>query len=119
MSLYNIAASAAGHLAGRLARRALAATVMTAFATVALYHFTIAGKLALATRFSDLQTQLIVAGIYAAVSAAILASLWVMRRSQQQKPAPALAQSREMKLAMLVEAAMLGFELARKGTRSR
>jgi hypothetical protein len=119
MNLYNIFATAAGHLVGRFVLRTLTAIIMAAFAAVALYHFTIAGMLALATRFSDLQTQLIVAAIYAAISITGLTILWAMKRRKAKPSAPVLSERREMQLAMLIEAAMLGFELARKGTRSR
>jgi hypothetical protein len=119
MSLYNIAASAADHLVGRLLRRAALALVMAAFAVVAIYHFTVAGMLALQTRFSDLHTQLIVAAIYTAMAAIALTILWAWRRKRTTPSAPLLSEPRQMQLAMLIEAAMLGYSLARKGERAR
>jgi hypothetical protein len=119
MSLYNIAAAATDHLLGRLLRRALLALVMAAFAIVAIYHFTIAGMLALAVRFGDLQAQLIVAAIYTALAAISYAILWAMGRKNATPSAPGLSATREMQLAMLVEAAMLGFSLTKKGKRAR
>ncbi len=117
MSLYDIAATTADHLLGRLVRRALLALALAGFAIVALYHFTVAGMLALETRFSDLHAQLIVAGIYAALVAIGYAGLWATGHGQAKPDTPVLSKPREMQLAMIVEAAMLGYSLARKRTR--
>ncbi len=119
MSLYNIAAGAADHLLRRFLRRALLALGMAAFAIVAIYHFTIAGMLALETRFGDLHAQLIVAAIYTALVAISYAILWATGRRNATSSARILNQPREVQLAMLIEAAMLGYSLARKGQRSR
>jgi hypothetical protein len=100
-------------------RRALLGLAMAALAVVAIYHFTVAATLALETRFSDLHAQLIVASIFTALSGLSYAILWAIRRKPAEAKAPVLSQSRETKLAMLIEAAMLGFELAKKGRRSR
>ncbi len=117
MSLYTIAANAAYHLVGRLLRRALFALALAGFAIVALYHFTAAGTLALETRFNDLQAQLIVAGIYAALVAIGCAGLWATGRRRAKPEAPAVSKPREMQLAMILEAAMRGYSLARKRAR--
>jgi hypothetical protein len=119
MSLYNIATAAADHLVGRFLRRALLALAMAALAVVAIYHFTVAGTLALENHFSDLHAQLIVAGVYAALAIANYVILWATGRGNTKARTPALGQQREKQLTTLVEAAMLGFELARKGTRAR
>ena len=91
MSLYNIAAAATDHLLGRLLRRALLALVMAAFAIVAIYHFTVAGMLALEAHFGDLHAQLIVAAIYTALAAISYAILWAMGRKNATSSAPALS----------------------------
>jgi type VI protein secretion system component VasK len=119
MSLYNIATAAADHLAGRFLRRALLALAMAALAIVAIYHFTVAGTLVLETYFSALHAQLIVAGIYTALAIGSYTILWATGRRNAKTHAPMLSQQREKQLTTLVEAAMVGFELARKGTRSR
>jgi hypothetical protein len=119
MSLYNIAMAAADHLAGQFLRRALLALAMAALAIVAIYHFTVAGTLVLETHFSDLHAQLIVAAIYTALAIVSYAILWATGRRNAKARAPMLSQQREKQITTLVEAAMLGFELARKGTRSR
>ena len=119
MSLYNIAASATDHLVGRFLRRALLAIAMAALAVVAIYHFTVAATLALETHFSDLHAQLIVAAIYTALVIVSYAILWATGRRSAKVRVPALSPQREQQLTMLVEAAMLGFELAKKRARSR
>ena len=63
--------------------------------------------------------QPMVAGIYTALAAIALTILWAMRRTRTKPSASPLAHQRETQLVMLVEAAMLGYELARKGTSSR
>lgn len=119
MRLDQIMAAATGHLVGRVVRRASLVVVMAACAVVALYHFTVAGMIALQGQFSDLGTRLIVGGIYAFLSVVALAILWAMRaRPIQAAGAPAPSNPREMQLVMLVEALMLGYSLARKRERS-
>jgi hypothetical protein len=119
MNLQTIAAAVASHLFGRLLRRALLGLVMAALAIVAIYHFTVAGMLALETRFDALHAQLIVAAIYSALAVISLTILWVTGRHRAKARAPLLTHQREMQVATLIEAAMLGYELARKGTSSR
>jgi hypothetical protein len=119
MRLDHLIAVATEHFVGRLLRRSLIAIVMAACAVVALYHFTKAGTIALQGQYGDLDARLIVGGIYALVSIISLGILWAMR----PKPAnlagpPALSNSREMQLVMLVEAVMLGYALARKRERA-
>jgi uncharacterized membrane protein len=119
MRVDQIMAGVAEHLVGRLLRRALIAAVMAACAVVALYHFTIAGTIALQGPYGDLYARLIVGGIYALLSIIALSILWAMR----SKPAAftgasALSNPREIQLVMLVEAVMLGYTLARKRERA-
>jgi hypothetical protein len=119
MNLYNIAAAATHHLFGRLLRRALLALIMAAFAIVAIYYFTAAGTLALETRYGGLLAQLIVAAIYTTLAAITLTILWSKGRNRTTANTPVLNHQREMQLAILLEAAMLGYSLARKGERAR
>jgi hypothetical protein len=119
MNLYNIATAAADQLIGRFLRRALLSLAMAALAVVAIYHFTAAGTLVLETHFSDLHAQLIVAAIYAALAIVSYAILWATGRRNSKARTPMLSRHHEKQIATLVEAAMLGFDLARKGTRSR
>ena len=120
MRLDNLIAVATDHLVGRVLRRALVAAVIGICAVIALYHFTIAGDIALADRFGDFDARLIIGGIYAAVALISFVILWAMRRnSALPASASALSNPREVQLVMLVEAVMLGYALARKGERTR
>ena len=85
---------------------------------MAIYYFTVAGTVALETQYGTLNARLIVGIIYAAV-AIIIAIWWAVQGRSANFSTPALSQQREQQLTMLVEAAMLGFELARKRARSR
>ena len=118
MRLDRIAASAMKELAGRLMRRAAAAALMALFALIAIYQFTVAGTIALETQHGALNAHLIVAGIYVALALAAFGVFWAMRTKPIDNALPALNQPREMQLIMLVEAVMLGYALARKGSRA-
>ena len=115
MSLYDSTAAAFGRVIWRVAL----AFVVAAFGTVAIYYFTSAGMLALEARFSVLHAQLIVAAIYTMLAAISYAILWAMSRKRATASAHLLSAPREAQLTMLLEAALLGFSLARKVTRSR
>ena len=120
MRLDQLVTVAVGHLLGRLIKRALLAAAITIFALVAIYHFTVAGTLALDAQFGELQAQLIVGGGYAAGAVVALAILWAMRGKSSATSAPVPSENaREMQLVMLVEAAMLGYSLARKREQAR
>ncbi len=123
MRLNDIADLTLSHLFGRLLRRALGVLLLALFAAVALYHATAAGTLALAAEFGMLYAYLIVAGIYAAAALIVLTVLWSTRnksldRTDREAPAGALASPRNMQIAMLIEAVMLGYAMARKSGKS-
>jgi len=119
MRLDHFIAVAAEHLVGRLLRRSLIAATMAVCAVVALYHFTIAGTIALQGQYGDLYARLIVGGIYALLSIVSLSILWAMRpKPTAPDGTPVLRHEREMQLVMLVEAVMLGYALARKRERA-
>lgn len=113
MRLENIA----GWIFGRILRRALLALLVAVFAVVAIYYFTVAGSIALETEYGLLHARLIVGGIYAALAISC-AIWWAIQGSTATSNAPALSGQRDMQIAMLVEAVMLGYALARKGTRA-
>ena len=118
MRLEQIAALALHHLLGRMLRRAMVAVLLAIFVLVAIYHFTIAGTIELAAQFGELHARLIVGGIYAALALISFAVFWAMRGTTANAGAPALIQPRDMQIAMLVEAVMLGYALAKKGERA-
>ena len=120
MNFNNLIATATGHLLGRLLRRAFVVVVMGFCLIIALYHLTIAGNIALTGQYGDLDARLIIGAVYAAMALISLVILWAMRaRSAKYAETPALSKPHEMQLVMLVEAAMLGYSLARKGARAR
>jgi len=119
MRIDQIAAMIVSHLFGRMLRRAIAAMSIAIFLMVAIYHLTIAGTIALETQFGALHARLIVGGIYAAMALISLAVFFALRgRNGNALGAPALTQPREMQIAMLVEAVMLGYALAQKSERA-
>jgi type VI protein secretion system component VasK len=122
MRLSDLSEIAVSVLFGRLLRRALGAALLMLFALIAVYHFTVAGTLALDAEVGVLYARLIVAAIYTAAALITLIVLWATRTKPliEDQTADALMSPRNAQVAMLVEAAMLGYALARKsGDRSR
>lgn len=118
MQVEQLATAAINHLLGRMLRRMLVAAAVAAFAIVAIYQFTIAGTLALDAQYGDVQARLIVAAIYSVTALACCVVLWAMRGKASSNGMPAVpGGAREMQMVMLVEAAMLGYALARKRDR--
>jgi len=117
MQIEQIALGAVEHLIGRLLRRVLVAIAVGVFALIALYHFESSGLLALQVQYGAIDAHLIVGGIFVAAALMGLFALWRMTR----KPADTamLPNAREMQLAMLVEAVMLGYALAQRSGRAR
>ncbi len=120
MRIDQIAALATSHFLSRLIRRAAVAVALAVFAIVAVYHFTVAGEIALAEPYGTLIARLIVGSVYAAITLVTLVVLWVMgRRHGARAATPALSHNaRELQFVMLVEAVMLGYSLARKRERT-
>jgi hypothetical protein len=119
MRLGSIAGRAFDHLLGRMLRRALVAIVTTVCAIVAFYYFTAASSLALEAEYGAVNANLIIGGIYSGFAVIGIGLVWVMRnRTATGTATPALASQREMQLVILVEAVMLGYALARKGSRA-
>ncbi len=116
MRLSDVPEFAVHLLFSRLLRRAFVAALLVLFALIAVYHFTVAGTLALDAEFGVLQARLIVAAIYTAAALVALIVLWATRSKSpiDDAAAGALASPRNMQMAMLIEAVMLGYSLARK-----
>jgi len=117
MRIDQVAGVAIDHLVGRLLRRALILLVFAVCAIVALYQFTVAGNGELETQFGIVQAHLIVGAVYAAVASIALVIWWAMRSKTVSPNIPALNPQRELQIAMLIEAVMLGYSLARKSDR--
>ena len=117
MRLSDIAEATISQLIGRLVRRAVGFALVGLLALVTFYYISAAGLMALAINFGPLYAYLIMAGIYAAVAAIVLIVLFATRTKAvppQEKVLNALSSPRNMQIAMLVEAVMLGYSLARK-----
>jgi hypothetical protein len=117
MHIDRIAEVMAGHLLGRLLRRAFLALAVIALSVVALSYFTAAGMMALEAQLGMLHARLIIGAIYALV--AIVGAIWWLacgRPAGSSVPLPSA--QRDMQIAMLVEAVMLGYALAQKGSRA-
>ena len=110
---------AAGQLLGRLLRRALVAVALAIAAIVAIYQGSVAGTLALQAQYGATNAHLIVGAIFVALAVIFLAIFLAMRGKSSKAAAPALSQQRDLQLAMLVEAVMLGYALARRSDRAR
>jgi hypothetical protein len=121
MRLSDIAEIAVHQLFGRLLRRAFGFALIGLFAIVALYYASAASALALTIKFGVLYADLIMAGCYAAAAVIVLIVMWATRAklmAAQVELTNGLSSPRNMQIAMLVEAAMLGYSLARKSDKS-
>jgi energy-coupling factor transporter transmembrane protein EcfT len=107
-------------LLGRVLRRTAGYTLLVLFTLIALYHFTVAGMMSLEDIYGVLHARLIVAAIYLAAAIIVLIVLWVTRAklltSTTSGDTPAAPRATQM--AALIEAAMVGYAMARK-TRER
>jgi hypothetical protein len=118
MSLANIAAAATEQLVAKYLRRFLTALLIALFALIALYHFTVAGILALEHQFGALDARLIAAGIYTTLTLVSFAAFWAIGPRTVPAETDTTPGSRVMQLAALIEAATLGYELSRKGQKA-
>ena len=116
MQLNDIASATLNQMFGRLLRRALGAALLAAFVIVAVVYANGAGTLALTQNYGALNAYIIMAAIYAVLALAVLTILWANRAKPvvTEKPEGALASPRNMQIAMLIEAVMLGYSLSRK-----
>ncbi len=116
MRFSHIAEFTINHLFSRLKRRTIGASALVLFTLVAVYYFTSAGMQALEAEYGLLHARLIVAAIYTAAALIALIVLWATRAKPpiDDQTANALMSPRNAQIAMLIEAAMLGYALARK-----
>ena len=121
MQLKQLITAAVDHFIGRILRLTLLAVLIAVFALAAIYHFAAAGTVALEAKYGLLYAQLIIGAIFAAAAGIVFAVMAAMRSSAKVKitNAKALDSPHASKLAMLIEAAMLGYALSRKGGRTR
>jgi len=117
MRLADIAEATVSQIVGRLMRRAVLFALLGILAIVTLYYASAAGTVALALTYGPITAYLIMAGIYALLAIAVLIAILATRTkaaSVQDSLASPLNSPRNMQIAMLVEAVMLGYTLARK-----
>lgn len=123
MRLTDIAEGAASALIARYLKRALLVALVGVFATVTLYYLSAAGLMALAMAYGPLYAYLIMAGIYAVAGLIALTVFYATRNRTAVRQdavgdavgaAAASMTPRNMQIAMLVEALMVGYSLARK-----
>jgi hypothetical protein len=102
-------------LFGKLLRRATGIALLVLFTFVAVYHFTVAGTLELEGAYGLLYARLIIAVIYLAAALIMLIVMWTTRTKPLIKnKAAAVVSSRDVQMAALIEAAVLGYAAARK-----
>lgn len=121
MRLTDIAEATVSAIITRLLKRAVIIALAGALAIVTLYYASAAGTLALAGSYGLLNAYLIMAGIYAALAAIAVIVFYATRpkpvlQAEQNNAAGLMSSPRNMQIAMLVEAVMLGYTLARKST---
>ena len=117
MRLTELAEATISPLVARLARRVALFAALGILAIVTLYYVSAAGTVALALEYGPVMAYLIMAGIYALATIAVVIALLATRSRPvpaQDKVANALSSPGSMLFAMLVEAVMLGYTLARK-----
>ncbi len=123
MRLTDIAEGALSGMIARYVRRAILFALIGACAIITLYYANSAATLALALQYGPLYAYLIMAGIYAVAALIALAVFYATRHRAAEPQAAAdatvaglLSSPRNMKIAMLVEAVLLGYSLARKSS---
>jgi hypothetical protein len=133
MRINDIVASAVGNAtaklggaASKLRRTAILYAICAFCAVAAIVFATSATLIALEPAVGTVYARLILAGVFALIAAAIVLAVWALNRPRHapEKPVPLQAQPAQAQaarssaqfaqLAMIVEAVMLGYSMARK-----
>lgn len=117
MRLSDLIKATLGDMLGRLLWRAGAALFAVAALLAAAYHLTAAATLALSAHYGALDAYLLVGGGYAIATLIVAAILLATRRGKPAATSPAaalLSSPRNAQVALLLEAAMIGFLAAKK-----
>ena len=120
MRLTELAEATISPLVARLVRRAALFVALGLLGIVTLYYVSAAGTVALALEYGPVTAYLIMGGIYALLAIIVAITLLATRTKTvpaQDPVANALSStssSRNMQIAALIEAVMLGYTLARK-----
>ena len=107
------------YLFGRVLRRAMLVVFIGVLTFTAIYHFTIAGTLALEAQYGLLYARLIVGAAYSAAALVTTIIFWAMRtkRPNEKRVVGATAAPRNAQITMLIEAGVLGYRFGRKSGR--
>jgi cytochrome b len=106
-----------GELFGRLLWRAGGVALAALFGLVALYHLTVAAMLKLEMLYTPIEASLWVGVGYAVVALGIVVTIWATRRkrtAQREQITGFLNAPGNAQMAMLLEAAMVGFMAGKK-----
>jgi hypothetical protein len=117
MRLGEIVEAALGEMFGRLLWRAAGVVIAALAAVASLYQLTVAGTMALELRYGALDARLIVGGAYLLVTVVAATVVWARRRPYtrtREHLDEMIASPRTGQIAMLLEAAMVGFSAAKK-----
>ncbi|MBN9048096.1 MAG: hypothetical protein J0H78_01465 [Rhizobiales bacterium] len=117
MRLGDLTGAIAGELFGRILWRAGGVALAALLGLVALYHLTVAAMLKLEMLYTPIEARLWVGLVYAAVALVVVVTLWATRRkrtAQREQIAGFLNAPGNAQLAMLLEAAMIGFMAGKK-----
>jgi hypothetical protein len=120
MRLEHVVSLAVSQLMGRLVRRVVAMTILGLVALAAVYHLTVAGTIALENLYGPLYARLIVFAVYVALGLIVFGYLFATRAKE-----PAVAKQRsglsrapqDVRMAMLLESILRGYEAARSKSR--
>jgi hypothetical protein len=106
---------------GRLVRRLIAALLLALFALAALYHLTIAGILALESEVGAVNARLIIGGVFVVAALAPAYTLWSSRAKFKPRgeASELLNSRRDLQIAMIIEAVLLGLSLSRSAAPRR
>ncbi len=121
MGLSQITEFAIKYFFGRIVRRLFGFALVVLFALIAVYHFTIAGMLALETQFAPLYARLIVAAIYTGATLILLIVLMATRVKPPitGRTTAARKSSYTMQILMFIEDVMLAYSSVRKSGRRK
>lgn len=117
MRLGDLAGTIVGELFGRMLWRAGGAALAALLGLVALYHLTVAAMLQLEILYTPVEARLWVGLGYAVIALVVVGTLWFTRRkrtAQREQIAGLLNAPGNAQLAMLLEAAMIGFMAGKK-----
>jgi hypothetical protein len=115
MRLEHIVSLAINQLMGRLLRRVILMVLLGLFALAAIYHFSVAGIVALEGIYGALNARLITAGVDLLIALAFFGVLYMTRaKPLPAKQRPGISRApQDVQIAMLIESVLQGYALAR------